>query len=64
MQRHQTMLAVMGIVFVPKSDTLSIEGHDSVIGNGDAVGVAAEIPQYLHGVAEGRLGVNKPILPV
>lgn len=64
MQLHQTMFGAMGVVFVAKGNVLSIERHDSMIGNGDPMGVATQITQYLHGTAEGRLGVNEPVFPV
>ena len=33
-----------------------------MIGDGHAMGVAAEIAQHLHRTAEGRLGINDPVV--
>ena len=35
-----------------------VEGDEPAVGDGDAMGVAAEIGQHLCGPAEGPLGVN------
>jgi len=36
----------------------------AMIGNGHAVGVAAQITQHLHGTAKGRLSIDDPVLAV
>jgi hypothetical protein len=38
------------------------ESHEAVIGDGDAMGVAGEIAEHMMGTAEGRLGVDDPVL--
>jgi hypothetical protein len=38
-----------------------LEGDQTVIGDGHAVGVAAEITENLLGTAEGRLAVDHPV---
>ena len=35
-----------------------------MIGDGHAMGVAAEIAQHLHGSAEGGLGIDDPVVAV
>ena len=48
-QRHLLLFAAMRIVLPTERDALAIEGEQSMIGDGDAMCVAAEIPQYLEG---------------
>jgi hypothetical protein len=38
-----------------------VECDEPAVGDGDAMGVAAEIGQHLCGAAEGPLGVNNPV---
>ncbi|MET4222195.1 hypothetical protein ABIB00_007431 [Bradyrhizobium sp. LB14.3] len=38
-----------------------VEGDEPAFGDGDAMGVAAEMGQHLCGPAEGPLGVNNPV---
>src|SRR5215472_18566413 len=61
---HLTLFATVGIVLPAESDVLSIECQQAMIGNGHAMGVAAQIAQHLHRTAKGRLGVDDPILTV
>ena len=61
-KRHDALLAAMGIVFPAQADALSVEGQQAVIGNGDAMGVAAQVAEHMCGSAEGRLGIHDPLL--
>lgn len=45
-----------------KGHLVVAEGDESVVGDGHAVGVPAEVAQYLPGSGEGRLAVNDPVL--
>src|SRR5260370_28299937 len=58
---HDLRLAVMAII-VPAEGNRGI-GHaeEAGVGDGDAVGVAAEIGQYLSRSAEGWLGIDHPV---
>jgi len=40
---HLTVLAAVGIVFPAKGDVLSIKCQQAMIGNGHAMGVAAQV---------------------
>jgi hypothetical protein len=53
----------MRIVLVAKGNLVVVEGDQSVIGNGDAVGVAGEIAQDMLGATERRFEVDHPVLP-
>jgi hypothetical protein len=41
-----------------------VEVQQAMIGDGHAMGVAAEIMQQLHGSTEGGLGIDDPIVAV
>src|ERR1700739_1166724 len=64
LELHLTLLATVGIVLPAESDVLSIECQQSMIGNGHAMGVAAQIAQHLHRAAKSRFGVDHPVLTV
>ena len=63
-QRHDSTLAVVGIVF-PAEGHLRI-GHvgQSVIRDRDAMCIAGQVLKHMFRPAEGLLGVHDPILPV
>src|SRR5262245_2810207 len=63
-QRHHPMLTAVGIVLVSKCDAFTVESHDSVIGNSDAVSVTPKIPEHLRRTTEGGFGINNPIVPM
>lgn len=57
LQRHHLLLVVMAIVLPAEADGAVRELDQTAVGDGDAVGVAAEIGQHLLGSAEWALGV-------
>ena len=61
-ERHDAQLAAVGIVLPSEGDALAIEAKQAVIGDGDAMGVAAQITQHLRGPAQGLLGIDHPVL--
>lgn len=52
--------AVLAVVLPGKGDVILVEGYEPAVGDGDAMGVAAEIGQHLCGPAEGPLGRKQP----
>ena len=59
---HDLLLAAMGIVS-PAEDTRSFsKAHEPMVGDGDAMGVARQVVENMFGAAEGRLGVDDPVL--
>ena len=52
----------MGIVSPAEGDAIVLEGHETMVGNGDAMGVAGQVVENLFGTAEGWLGVDDPVL--
>ena len=63
-ERHLALLAAVGVILPAEGDALLVEGQQAMIGNGHAMGVAAEIAQHLHGAAEGGLGIDDPVVAV
>jgi len=61
---HHTALAVMSII-LPSKRHVSV-GHtcESMVGDRDAMGVASQIMQHVFRSAEGRLGIDDPVLPI
>lgn len=48
------------VIFPLKSDVAVLQAQDALIGDGDAVGVAANVLQHLNRAAEGWLGIDDP----
>ena len=59
--RHDLLLAAVRIVFPAKRDSIILERHQSMVGDGDAVRIAGEIVQNMLGTAEGWLGIDDPV---
>ena len=52
----------MGIVSPAEGDAIVLEGHEPMVGDGDAMSVAGQIVENMFGAAEGWLGVDDPVL--
>ena len=59
---HYLVLAAVSIISPPERDAIALEGHEAMVGDGDAMGVAGQVVENVFGAAEGRLGVNHPVL--
>jgi len=59
--RHDFLLATVRIVFPAKRDSIILERHQSMVGDGDAVRIAGEIVQNMFRTSEGWLGVGHPV---
>ena len=60
-QAHDLDGAAVAIVLPGEGDMIVIAGSDAAVGDGDAMGVAAEIGENLRRSAERLLGVDDPI---
>src|ERR1700745_244802 len=58
---HHFGLAVRSIVFPDKANLPVDEREQPAIGDGDAMGIAAEIGQHLFGASERWFGVDHPV---
>jgi len=54
----------VGIIFPAEGDLVVVEGNEAVVGDGDAMGVAAEIAEHVMGTAERWFGIDHPVLPI
>ena len=59
-QRHHLGLGVMAVVLPGEADLVVGEPGQPAIGDGDAVGVAAQIGQHLLGPRKRALGIDDP----
>ena len=61
-QSHNPLAIVVSGISPAESNVAFSEGKQSVVGDGDAMGVSAEIAQHVFRAAEGRLGIDDPVL--
>jgi hypothetical protein len=59
---HDLLLAAVGIVSPAEGDAIIFKGHEAMVGDGDAMGVAGQVVENVFGTAEGWLGVDDPVL--
>ena len=60
--RHNLLLAAPCVVFPAKRDSIILESNEPVVGDGDTVGVRAEIPQDMLRSSEGSRAVDDPVV--
>jgi hypothetical protein len=58
---HDLLLAAVGIVSPAKGDAIVLKGHETMVGDGDAMGIAGQVVENLFRAAEGWLGVDHPV---
>jgi hypothetical protein len=61
-QSHDPLPIVVSRISPSESNMAVSEGKQSMVGDGDAMGVGAEIAQHVFRSAEGRLGIDDPVL--
>ena len=61
---HNTLHVSVSVVAPAERHVVAVEGEQSMIGDGDAMRVTAEIAQYLFWTAKGRFGVDDPFVPM
>src|SRR5664280_564010 len=59
---HDFFLAAVSIVSPAEGDALVLEGHESMVGDSYSMSVAGQIVENVLGTAEGRLGIDHPVL--
>ena len=62
LELHDALLTAVGVILPAEADVFSVEADQAVVGDGDAMGVAAEITQHMFRTAEGRSYVDDPPL--
>ena len=61
-QSHQPLLVAVSGISPAEGDVTVGESNEPVVGDSDAMGIAAEIAQRMFRAAEGSLGVNDPVM--
>ena len=61
-QSHEALLVAMRGIAPSEGDVAVGESDQSAVGNGDAMSIGAEITQHMFRSAEGRLGVDDPVV--
>jgi hypothetical protein len=59
---HDLLLAAVGIILPSERHSIILEANESMVGDGNAMGIARQIMQNMFWTAEGRLGVDDPVL--
>jgi hypothetical protein len=62
LERHHSLVICVGVIPPAEGDLIVGEGDEAVVGDGDAMSVAGEIAEDMMGTAEGRFGINDPVL--
>ena len=60
-QCHRPEAVLLAVVLPAEADVAVLDGEDAAVGDGHAVGVAAEVGEDTGGAVEGRLGVDDPV---
>ena len=50
------------VILPAEGNLVALEGHKAVVGDGDAMGVAGEITEYMVRSIERRFGIDDPVL--
>lgn len=58
---HQLLPVTVAIILPSERDVIAAHGNEAGVGDGNTVGIAAEIGQHLCRACEGRLGIDHPI---
>ena len=61
-ERHLPLLAAVSIVLPQEGDLALGNGDETVIGDGDTMGIAGQVVKHMLRPSEGAFGVNHPIL--
>src|SRR6266851_4484766 len=59
---HGALLAAVRVVLPAEGDPGVGDREQAMVGDGDTMGVTREIVQHMLGSAEGRLGIDDPVL--
>jgi hypothetical protein len=61
-ERHDALLVAVGIVSPPKAHVVPIEAKQTLVTDGNAMGVAAKVAKHTFGSSKSRLCINNPVL--
>lgn len=61
-KRDQGLARAMAIVFGGEGNVAVVQLDETVVGDGDAMSIPAQVVEHLTGTTEGRLGIDHPLL--
>jgi hypothetical protein len=62
-ESHRPLLVAVRVVLPAEGDAFTVEGQQTMIADGNTVGVPAQITQHLRSAAEGELRIYNPVFP-
>ena len=62
LERHGLFTVIVGIVSPEKRDIAILVGNDTIIADGNPVGISAEVLKNTFGATEGRFAIDDPLL--
>jgi len=64
LQRHGLLTVPVGIISPEKRNMAVLDSEDTVIADGDSMGISAEVLKDPLGAIEGRFAVDDPLLVI
>jgi hypothetical protein len=64
LERHGLFTAIVGIISPEKRNIAIPVGQDTIIADGDPVGISAEILKHPLGATKGRFAIDDPLLVI
>ena len=61
-QRQGAQAVATLVILVAEGHLAMLQGHEPVVGDGDAVGIAGQVLEHMLGVLDGLFGVDDPLL--
>ena len=58
-ERHDALLVAVRVVFPSEAYRTTVDAEQTLVADGDAVCIAAEIPQHTSGFTEGGRGIDQ-----
>jgi len=58
---HDLLLAAVGIISPAEGHAIIFKRHETMVGDGNAMGVAGQVVENMFGTSEGWLGVDHPV---
>ena len=62
LERQGAQAVAALVILVAEGHLAVLQGHEPVVGDGDAVGIAGQVLEHMLGVLEGLFGVDDPLL--
>jgi hypothetical protein len=63
LERGESRGVPVGAILPPEGDVVVLQRDETIVGEGDPIGIAAEVREDRLGAGQGRLAVHDPPLP-